>query len=275
MVKIIAILISLVLAIITSLLITTSLWAIPLTIGFTLAYVFGLVVLFFLIAFILSIPINNKKDYKNYSKFYSKYYLLCNQLVIKLFGVKVNVKGEELLPNSNIIVISNHRSNCDSFCMDWSLRKYNMIYMAKKSLFKIPFFGSIIHRLGYLKAERDNPRADSRMIADGIYKLKNKNISIGVFPEGTRNLENKEVQEFKHGVFHMAMKSKKPIVIACMDGTQDIKNKLLLKKHIVTLHFIKTMCYDDYKDMSIIEFSEYCRGLIIEELNTINKETCA
>lgn len=267
MVKIVLIILSLILSVVTSLLITQSYWTILLVVGLFLAYVFGFVVLFFLVAIILSIPINKKKSYKEFSNFYNKYYILCNQLVIGLFGVKVNVKGLENLPNENTIVIANHRSNCDSFCMDKYLKRYNMVYMTKRSLFKIPFFGKIIYRLGYLKAERDNPRADIKMISDGIYKLKNKNISVGVFPEGTRNQENKEVAEFKHGVFHMAMKSKKPIVVASLDGTEDIKNKTLLKRHNVELHFIKTLYYDDYKDMSILELSEYTRGLIIEDLN--------
>ena len=88
------------------------------------------------------------------------------------------------------MIISNHRSNLDSLVIDNYLKDYPLVFVAKKSLFKIPFVGRLIHGCNYICLDRKNLKQELLAIRKGINILndKNENCSVGVFPEGTRTL---------------------------------------------------------------------------------------
>lgn len=223
--------------------------------------------IFFLVALLLSIPISRKKKTTKYSSFYRLVLYLYTKFCLSLFGVKTKVEGLEKLPkDENFVIVFNHRSNLDSMIMDVYLHKYPLVFVAKESLFHIPFFGKFIHRIGYLNLERGNIRQELYSIYQGIDFLNRNECSIGVAPEGTRNFTSTNLLPFKLGCLHLATKAKKPIVISVLLGTANIKKHLLTKRHIVEFKIIDVLDYEEFKNMTTREISEIIRKRMLNEI---------
>lgn len=235
-------------------------------------YIFALVVIFFISAFLISLPIR-KSDKEKYSKFYRFILKIYTKICLSLFGVDVNASGIEKLPkDEKFVLVSNHLSNLDSMVIDVYLKDYPLVFVAKKSLFKIPFFGKIIQGVGYLSLDRGNIRQELKVIKKGISMLETEETSICVFPEGTRNFTNDTLLEFKPGCFNLVTKSKKPLVVSIILGTNDVKNGLLYKKHNVTFKIVKVIPYEEIKDMNTHEVSELVRKIILENIESELKD---
>ena len=107
-------------------------------------------------------------------------------------------------------------------------------FTIKKSLFKIPFVGRLIHGCNYICLDRKNLKQELLAIRKGINILNDKSekCSVGVFPEGTRTLnEDYSLAEFRPGCFNLAKKSHVPIVIFALKNTDKVNNGLLIKIH--------------------------------------------
>lgn len=269
MVKIIIVLVSFVFSLLTSWFVHfEKLYVnILLFIAFFIGYILVQAILFFLVAFILSIPISKKRQTIHYSRFYRFVLYAYTKFCLSLFGVKTKVKGMELLPqNGNFVLLYNHRSNLDSMIIDVFLHKYPLVFVAKQSLFGIPFFGKFIHKIGYLKLDRGNIRQELLSIYQGIDFLNKNECSVGVAPEGTRNFTKEDLLPFKVGCLHLATKAKKPIVICILTDTIDIKKHILTKRHPVTLRIVEVIEYQDFEKMHTRELAEIIREKMLQAI---------
>ena len=125
-------------------------------VGLTFAYIVGFIILFFLFAIIFSLPISKKSPKVKYSKFYRGLYTASVWFALSLFGVHTNVVGSEKIPQgTTFLLVQNHLSNTDPLITNGVFKKYPMIFVAKESLFKIPFFGKYIHKVGFVKLKRE------------------------------------------------------------------------------------------------------------------------
>ena len=221
MVKIIVFLLSLGLSVLTVLGIHPNqlVWCIVLGIAFLIAYIIVFVGLFFLTYIILGLFVK-KGEIKKYSKFYHRVYVITTKICMSLFGVRMHITGFEKVPSKGtFIVVHNHLSNMDPVIINSVFGKHDMVFMAKKSLAKIPFFGNIIRGVGFLFLDRDNPTKDAYQLARGIKYLKTDTCSVGIAPEGTRNFTEEILLPFKDGSFIMAKKAQRQFVVCVFKGT--------------------------------------------------------
>lgn len=246
-----------------SLLITISLY-----IGFTLIYIIGFIALFFILWGSAVFTVNKNKEHK-YSRYYRFVMYLLDISGFSIFNIRVKYSGLEIVNNlnSNFILISNHQSNLDSLVSDYYLRKHKLIFIGKKSLFKVPFVGKTISGLGYLSLDRNNIREEAKVIRKAINILNEDKVSIGIFPEGTRN-KNKDnvIGEIKPGSFHLALESKKPIVLSLISYDKDINANVFNIRHCEYKIF-KAISYDEYKDFTTIELAHFIHDLMQQEMN--------
>lgn len=277
MIKIIVLLISLGLSIFLGIYLYPSLNNIFLDILVSIGVFFGAIVaivaLFFILLFLATFF--EKKDFKrNYqSTYFRKLLLLMDRLLISLFNIKLIAHGKENLSVSQqYIFISNHRSNLDSLLIDKYLSSFPLTFITKDSLFKVPFVGHIIHGAAYVKLDRKDMSQEYLAYKKALDMLtrSDRPLSIGVFPEGTRNKENEmdHLLDFKAGTFRMAKNSKKPIVLIAIANSKEVNNHLLLKRHKVYLDIIEVISYNDYKDKDVQEIAYYCK----EKIETFLKE---
>lgn len=245
-------------------------YQILISIGFSIASLLALIILFFIVLFFLTIWEPLKKERTKQSKYYRKVLLFYNYFLFDLFNMKIEYSGlEKLKRGEKYMVISNHRSNLDSLLIDTYLKEFGLVFVAKKSLFKIPFVRRIIHGCNYIYLDRGDIKQECRAIKKGINILNDSNdpCSVGVFPEGTRTI-NKDytLGEFKPGCFNLAKKTKRKIVLSCTRYTDLVNKGLLFKRHKVFYDIIGIIDYEEYKDMNTIELSKLCHDKIEEYL---------
>jgi 1-acyl-sn-glycerol-3-phosphate acyltransferase len=125
------------------------------------------------------------------------------------------------------VFVSNHRSNADPFLL--SLLPWDMKFLSKDSIFRIPLLGWEMRTAGHIPISRDNPNSRSDALAGMRQRLLDRT-SILLFPEGTRS-EDGALRPFREGGFRLAIELGVPIVPLAVRGTERA-----LPKHSLTLH---------------------------------------
>jgi len=148
---------------------------------------------------------------------------LWGKIQLRTTGTQVQIQGlENINPHDSYILVSNHQSNFDIFALLGYL-PIQFRWTAKAELFRIPFMGWAMSRIGYIPIERDSPKKAYRSMLQAAEKVK-EGVSVMIFPEGTRSPDGK-LQPFKKGVFLIALKSQAPILPITICGTAKIMPK--------------------------------------------------
>ncbi|APS00094.1 lysophospholipid acyltransferase family protein [Pajaroellobacter abortibovis] len=157
---------------------------------------------------------------------------LCNQRlgqwshrVVSRCKATVEIRGREhMQPRTVYLVMSNHESYYDIPFLFYAVGP-RLRMLAKKELFRIPFFGSAMRGAGFIAIDRQHRKKalDSLQIAQQMLE---RGVHVWISPEGTRN--HGSLLPFKQGGFHLAMQSKIPILPITLQGTRDI----LPRRHV-------------------------------------------
>ncbi len=114
------------------------------------------------------------------------------------------------------VVVSNHRSNADSFLI--SYLPWEMKWLGKESLMKIPFVGWSMTLAGDIPISRGSPTS-AREAMGHCAKILESKMPIMIFPEGTRALDS-EMGPFKDGAFRIALETGADILPVAIRGTE-------------------------------------------------------
>jgi 1-acyl-sn-glycerol-3-phosphate acyltransferase len=148
-------------------------------------------------------------------------------ILLRIAGVPVQVEGlEHLKPGQAYVYAANHRSNFDIFVLISTLPG-RFLFVAKKSLFKIPIFGQALSGMGSISVDRDNLQSAIQSLNRATAIVKS-GVSMIIFPEGTR-ATSRELLPFKKGVFIMALKAGQPIVPVSISGTRFIQARQTIR----------------------------------------------
>ena len=143
------------------------------------------------------------------------------RMLLRIAGVRVTVEGRENIhPGCSYVLASNHVSYMDTPVILGNI-PVQFRFLAKKGLFDIPFLGSHLQRAGHIPVYRDDPRAAVKTMGMAADAIRERNISLLVFPEGGRT-EDGQLREFKDGAAYMAIKAGAPIVPIALVGTRGI-----------------------------------------------------
>jgi len=144
--------------------------------------------------------------------------------LLKVLGIKLKVYAEEWPdPGKNYVFMCNHQSQLDIPVLEAILKAYNIRFLAKKSLFDIPFFGWGIRALGYVPVEREDPKEGLKSLLACVERLK-EGVSLVIFPEGTRS-QTGELLPFKLAGFLIPLKAGVPVCPVALYGTRQILPK--------------------------------------------------
>ena len=181
---------------------------------------------FALLLLLSSLFVNPKSEYTRNSPFYRWLLHSASWAAIKLLGIRLQVSGMEKVPkDTRFLLVSNHRSNYDPILTWQAFRDYDLAFVSKPENFKIPIFGRIIRKCCFLPIDREDPRKAIRTIQKAADLIQADTVSVGIYPEGTRNRE-REMLPFHNGVFKIAKKAQVPIVIVSVCGTDQICPRL-------------------------------------------------
>ncbi len=134
-------------------------------------------------------------------------------------GLRVDVRGAELLPGSSVIVVANHASYLDGPLLQAFLPP-RFGYVIKSEMQKIPLAGFMLRRIGSRFVERFSASASARD-ARALLKAASSGEALGFFPEGTFHREP-GLRRFRAGAFLTAVKSEVPVVPICIRGSRSV-----------------------------------------------------
>ena len=134
-----------------------------------------------------------------------------------LSRARVEIEGLENIDGSRPqILVANHSGLHDIL----SLAAYLPIqfrWIAKKSLFRVPFMGWHMRRSGYIAIDRENPREAAKSIIEAAAIIRG-GVNAIAFPEGTRSSTG-DLGKFYSGAFSLALRTGVPLVPISLDGS--------------------------------------------------------
>lgn len=189
--------------------------------------------------------------------------------ILLITGIKLKVEGlENIDPNATYVFVSNHASQFDITALQYGVpNRLAMIY--KKELSKIPLFGWQLAAGPYVSIDRKNAESALKSIQKAKQIMKEKNVSILVFAEGTRSPDG-QVQEFKRGAFRLASSVGYPIVPITIIGSNRImpKGKLKFNKGEIIMRIDKPIQTQELKSrQDEIMLMKTIRDIIIRNFN--------
>ena len=203
-----------------------------------------------LFAFVLSRFIDKRKEVEEPVKFYYKLFDLLNAFILTISNVRVKFIGKEKLEKGKTyLFVCNHRSNYDNMILAHLLKDYDLLMVSKPENFNIPMVGEIIHKMGYMSINRENDREALKTVILAAKRMR-EGYSVCVCPEGTRNKTGKGLLPFKNGVFKIAYKSKMPIVVICLNGTEKIHKFRPFVMRKIYVEVAEVINYEEFSSMS-------------------------
>jgi len=136
-------------------------------------------------------------------------------------GLEYEVSGlEKLDPDAKYVFVGNHESALD-IPVAVACLPYNIVFLAKKELFRIPLFGWGMYAAGMVRVDRQNREKAGLSIDRAVRYLKRSCSSVLVYPEGTRSRTG-ELGRFKKGSFLLAIKTQLPVVPVTIIGSREV-----------------------------------------------------
>ena len=124
---------------------------------------------------------------------------------------------ENIDPQKTYVVVANHQSLADIIVMYKTHMQFK--WVAKESLFKIPFIGWCLSLGKHIRLTRGQYTSIKKVYREAAVWLK-KGVSVTFFPEGTRS-HTGEINKFQNGAFKLAIKEKKAILPIVINGTRE------------------------------------------------------
>lgn len=181
---------------------------------------------------------------------------------------KVKVKGlEHIDPKKTYVVIANHQSMADIAVLYQTKMQFK--WVAKASLFNVPFIGWCLSLIKHIKLTRGDFSSIKNIYHQASCWLQ-KDMSVLFFPEGTRSSDG-QMREFQNGAFKLAIKEKKPILPVCLKGTYQAipKGSWIFKTKVaVTITVLPEVSTDGFGPGDFSLLKDTVRVKIKEALDT-------
>jgi 1-acyl-sn-glycerol-3-phosphate acyltransferase len=143
-----------------------------------------------------------------------------SRMLLRIAGVTVVTSGtEKIQPGSSYVFAANHASYMDTPVVLANVAS-GFRFLAKKQLFSIPLLGGHLRRAGHIPVPKENPREAVRSMTEAGRIIRDRGISVLIFPEGGRSLNG--LQEFREGAAYIAIKAGVPVVPVALRGTIDL-----------------------------------------------------
>ncbi|NOZ77651.1 MAG: 1-acyl-sn-glycerol-3-phosphate acyltransferase, partial [Acidobacteria bacterium] len=142
------------------------------------------------------------------------------RLLLVIAGVRFRVEGGEKLDlTKSYVIMANHESLIDVPAIMAALpSRLGGRILAKESLFRIPFIGWAMRRLGFLPVDRAHRSTAPELFQKAMGTASGGN-SIILYPEETRTQDGR-LLPFKRGGFLIALKAGFPILPVGIEGAR-------------------------------------------------------
>ena len=140
--------------------------------------------------------------------------------ILFVTGVRLTVlHAERLEGGPSAVLAANHASMADILVLFAAL-PVQIRFLAKRSVFRVPFLGWGIKAAGFVPVDRGDPRQGQEAMDAALRRLKGGR-SVVVFPEETRSRDG-ELLPFKKGAALIAIRAGLPLVPVSIVGTYKV-----------------------------------------------------
>ena len=160
-------------------------------------------------------------------------------------GIKVNVIGQENLPSSPCVIVSNHQGQWETFSMQYLF--HPVCTLLKRELLYIPLWGWAMKMLHPIAINRGKPKeAIVQTLEEGSERLK-RGLYVLLFPEGTR-VKAGRVGKYARSGFELAKRNNVKILPLCHNsGDCWPAHKFIKKPGTINLYIGEPFFVEDSK----------------------------
>ncbi len=193
----------------------------------------------------LTAPFDRKKTILHW---FARQWCTC---VLQLYpGWKTRIEGTENIDKKKAYVICcNHQSMLDIALLE-VIRK-NFRWVAKRSVYKYPFFGPALWMHGDITIDRGNAGSTKILMAKAG-KYLSQGISIMIFPEGTRSRTGR-IGEFKEGAVLIAARHRADILPVVHDGTLTAFKGKKFNKNTFRVKLLEPIAWNEISSAGVKE----------------------
>lgn len=192
--------------------------------------------------------------------------------IARLLGVKVIVRVSDKLDTTKpVVYIGNHQNSYDLITI-CSATQPGTVTVGKKSLAWVPLMGQLYWLSGNILIDRNNSGKASNTVKQTIKKIRERRISVWLFPEGTRSY-GRGLLPFKSGAFLIARGTKEPVSMIC---ASNLHNKIRLNRWnngVVLVEVTEPVELD--KSRSVKEWSDYFHQQMQQKITQLDNEVSA
>ena len=181
--------------------------------------------------------------------------------------VRVHAEGLEKIPGGRVLLVSHHRDDeAPVIFLHQVKKKQTLAFIAKREAGSMFVVGKFMHKILCQRVNRENDREALKTILNCIQIIKEDKAYIAVFPEGGIRGGN-VLHPFRHGVFKIALRTKVPVVVCTLWGTQDVfHNGLRLKPTDVDFHVLGVVEPETYAGMTAVELGHLVHDMMAKDL---------
>ena len=171
------------------------------------------------------------------------------------------------------VAVANHESFVDILLI--SHLPFEMKWMSKAEMFKIPFVGWAMWLAGDVRLERGDKKSGAKALIECRDRLEKK-VSVMVFPEGTRS-KSGELQEFRDGAFRIAIDAQAPVLPLVVLGSRDalIKHDWRLGYSHAEVRVLDPIPTEGLTKADVPDLRDRTRAVIAAELDAMRAERAA
>jgi len=152
-------------------------------------------------------------------------YRICQlwaRLNLLIYAVRVRTtRLAPLDPSAAYVFVSNHRSQFDILAVITALLDFQLRWVAKVELTRVPVFGWALKHAGHVIIDRSNHRQAIASLRAARAKME-QGVSVMIFPEGTRGTLEGPLLPFKKGGFMLALETGFPVVPIAVCGSAEL-----------------------------------------------------
>ena len=178
-------------------------------------------------------------------KLFSLWPKFANWFLHATCNIKVEIIGEENLPQEPCVVVSNHQGQWETFSMQYLFHPLSTLL--KRELLFIPLWGWAMSMLNPIAINRAKPKeAILQTLKEGSDRL-SKGMYVLLFPEGTR-VKAGRVGKYARSSFELAKRNQVKVLPLCHNsGDCWPAHRFIKKPGIITLNIGKPFYVEDSK----------------------------
>ncbi len=193
--------------------------------------------------------------------------------ILWLHNIKLHTVGINNWLDGPMFIYANHQSNCDGAIL-FSLNNFEKTspcsFIGKIELTKQKKLYKFLSLIDVLFIDRSNLRQQVKIFNEANELVKTPRTMV-IFPEGTRNPDNKKLLDFKDGSFKLAQKAYAPITpVTIYNSFSAFEGNIFKKKHVYVI-FHDPLLPHTFMHMSTSILSSKVKRIIESGLEDIEK----